>query len=78
MLRALKKGCRKNEKIEITKLTCVPAIFKTTTERHSYVSNGEIVSILTAGKCKRQFDSPNSRIEVNVRNARIAENVVEF
>ena len=60
-------------------LTCAPAIFKTTTERHSYASeNGEMLSIFTAGKCNRQFDNPSSLIEVNVKNARIAENVVEF
>lgn len=60
-------------------LTCAPAIFKTTTDRHSYASeNGEMLSIFTAGKCNRQFDNPSSLIAVNVKNARIAENVVEF
>lgn len=36
------------------------------------------MSIFTAGKCKRQFDSPNSLMEVNVKKARSAEKVVEF
>lgn len=54
----------------------MPAIFNTTIERLSYVSKGHIVSILTAGKCMRQLDRPNSRTDVNVKNARNAENVV--
>lgn len=59
-------------------LTCAPAIFKTTIERHSYESTGVIKSFFTVGRCNRQFDKPNSLTAVNVKNARIAENVVEF
>lgn len=55
----------------------MPANFNTTIERHSYVSNEEIVSILIVGKCMRQFESPSSLTEVNVKNALIAANVVE-
>lgn len=54
----------------------MPAIFNTTIERDSYVSNEEIASIFTDGKCMRQLDKPNSLTEVNVKNALIAENVV--
>lgn len=55
----------------------MPAIFNTTIERDSYAWNEEIVSILIAGKCMRQFERPSSLTEVNVKNALIAENVVE-
>lgn len=58
--------------------TCAPDNFKTTIERHSYDSIGGIASILSVGKCNRQFDKPNSLTAVNVKNARIAENVDEF